>query len=102
MAKSLMLKSVYAEFDGKACPVLVDLGNVNEQATRDRGDALMAFGLSRKRFSIEGFNRLLVELPPRKVQAILGAFPIVEGSTYWRTTHHWHELPAAKEDARHG
>lgn len=92
MPQSLMLKSVYAELDGKPQPIILDLGYVSDEATRNRGDALVAFGLSRKRFSIEGNSRLMVELPPRNAIAVLAAFPIAKGSTYWRSTHHWQGL----------
>ena len=75
-------------------PVLVDLGSVNDKATRDRGDALMAAGMKAKRhFSIEGNSRLLMKVPPTKAEALFAQFPaIVPGSTYWQTTHHWRGL----------
>lgn len=68
-------------------PVLVDLGPVNDKASRDCADRLMAQGTSRKRFSIEGFGRLLVKLPAAKSATIIKRFRFVEGQTYFMCTH---------------
>ncbi len=92
----LMLKSVYAEHDGKPLPVLVDLGYLIDPTTRrivprvaKRYEALLAF-IPRRRFERVGTGeRLFVELPPTKAAKIMAKFPINEGSTYWRATHHW-------------
>lgn len=89
---SLMLKSVYAEFDGKQTPTIIDLGYTSDRLSRERYEALRAFGLPRKRFCVEGFGRVLAEVPPTKVAKVLAAFPIVAGETYFRTTHHWQGL----------
>lgn len=99
MAKSKMLASIYDEHDGKERLPLIDLGYVDDQATRDRGDALMAFGLRRNAFSIEGFGRLLVQPPKRKLATVLATFPLDEGETYFRTTHHWRGLAEGEEEA---
>ena len=81
-------------------PVLVDLGYVNDKPTRDRGDALMKAGVSRRNFSIEGHGRLLVKFPPKKADALLGQFrAIVPGSTYFQTTHHWRGLADGERTA---
>lgn len=80
-------------------PILIDLGSVEDKAARDRADALMAAGLSNKNFSIEGNRRLLVKVPPKK-SALLNTFPIVAGSTYWQTTHHWRGLMAGERVAK--
>lgn len=80
--------------DPASMPVLIDLGYVAEKPTRDRADKLTGAGLSSRNFSIEGFGRLLVKLPPKKAAAILKSFPeIVVGSTYFQTTHHWQDTP---------
>lgn len=68
-------------------PVLVDLGYVNDKPSLDCADRLMAAGISRKNFSIEGHARLLVKLPPKKAAAIIKKFRFVEGVTYWQCTH---------------
>lgn len=81
-------------------PILVDLGSVDEKAARDRADALMASGVGRGNLSIEGFRRLLVKLPPKKAESILARFPIVAGSTYWQTTHHWRGLADGEKIGR--
>lgn len=88
---SLMLKSVYAENSGKPQPIIVDLGYTNSPETRERYEALLQY-LPRRRFSREGHDRLMAEIPPTKAVAIFAALPIVEGSTYWRATHHWRGL----------
>lgn len=90
---SLMMKSCYRESAGETPIPLVDLGYWSEE-TAKRYDALREFGIARRRFSREGHDRLLMEVPPTKLQAVLGAFPIVEGATYWRCTHHWEEKPS--------
>lgn len=98
---SLMLQSVYAEQDGAPKPIIVDLGYVDDAETRAHGDALMASGIGRCNFSIEGFGRLLVKIPPRKLAAVLAEFPIDEGETYWRTTHHWRGLKPKDTNNEH-
>jgi hypothetical protein len=74
--------------DPESIPVLVDLGYVNDKASRDFADRLMAAGISPKRFSIEAFGRLLVNLPPTKAGKIIKRFRLREGSTYFMCTHH--------------
>jgi hypothetical protein len=73
--------------DPASIPVLVDLGSVTDKASRDFADRMMAGGLSRNNFSIEGNGRLLVKLPPKKAAAIIKKYRIVEGVTYWQCTH---------------
>ena len=68
--------------------VLVDLGSVNDKRSRDCADRLMAAGVARKNFSIEGFARLLVKLPPRKAPELIKRFRFAEGTTYFQCTHH--------------
>lgn len=68
-------------------PVLVDLGNVNDRATRNCADRLIAAGVGRKNLSIEGFNRVLMRLPPKKADALIKRFRLVPGNTYWQCTH---------------
>lgn len=96
MTRSLMLKTVYAEHGTGLKPVIVDLGYLDDQASRDHADALMAGGIPKRRFSIEGNNRLMVEIPKTKVDHIMETFPIKEGSTYFGTTHHWSDLALSK------
>ena len=91
MAGSLMLASIYAEDDGDEM-LLVDLGYVNDRRARDRADAIRAFGIGRQNFSIEGNARLMFRVPPTKARRLFDEFPIVPGSTYWRSTHHWRGL----------
>jgi len=92
----LMEKSIYAEHDGKPIPLLVDIGYIGEAETKERHDAILAYGIGRGNFSVEGFNRLFVEIPPRKAEKFLDAFPVVPGETYFRATHHWNGL--SKDD----
>lgn len=96
---SLMLKSVYSEHDGKPLPVIIDLGYWSAPETQERYNQLRGFGLPRSRFCVEGFGRLLVEVPPRKLASVLAAFPILPGETYWRSTHHWRGLGKDDPDA---
>ena len=89
---SAMLKSVYAEMDRRPLPILVDLGYWRDPGAAARYDAMRSWGLSRRRFSFEGYGRVFLDAPPTKIAKIMAAFPIVEGSTYWRATHHWRGL----------
>jgi hypothetical protein len=93
---NLMLKSVYAELDGETPPILVDLGYWSEEAAQ-RYEALLAV-LPKRRFQLLAHRRLFAEIPPNKAATIMARFPIVEGSTYWRATHHWLE-PCVEPDA---
>lgn len=98
---NLMLDNVYRGLDGLPPRTLVDLGYVKDKDARDRGDKLIAAGIARRNFSIEGFGRLLVTLPPKKADAILKQFPnIVLGTTYFQTTHHWRGLANSEKRAR--
>lgn len=83
-----------------AVPVLVDLGSVNDKASRDCADRLMAAGIAKKNFSIEGFNRLLVKLPPKKADTIIGRFRFVPGQTYFQCTHSRRGIAAVKNGDR--
>jgi hypothetical protein len=80
--------------DPASVPVLVDLGYVNDKPTRDCADRLIAAGLAKSNFSIEGFNRLLVKLPAKKSADFIRRFRFVEGSTYFQCTHHRAALKA--------
>lgn len=91
-----MLKSVYAELDGKPVPMIVDLGYLDDRRSRNAADKLLAFGISKRRLSIEGNGRLLVEIPPRQSAAVLRNFQIEPGETYWRATHHWKQRRGAR------
>ena len=87
---SRMLEQIYREQAGEPSMVLIDIGNVNDQAARDRADKVIAAGVGKKNLSIEGFNRIFIRIPPKKVAAILAAFPQIEqGSTYYQSTHNW-------------
>lgn len=68
-------------------PVLVDLGSVNDKVSRDCADRLMAAGIAKSNFSIEGNARLLVKLPPKKADEIVRRFRFVPGTTYFQCTH---------------
>ena len=69
--------------------MLVDIGDITDKKVQERHQQLLEFGIGRKNFMIEGFNRLLMRVPKSKEKAILDQFPIKGGSTYWQTTHHW-------------
>jgi hypothetical protein len=92
MAKSLMLESIYAESEGRQTMTIVDIVYTKDDATKERFDALVAAGYPKRHFRIEGFGRLLMYVPPTKLGKLLSAFPINEGATYFRTTHHWRGL----------
>lgn len=81
---SLMLERAY---DPENVPVLVDLGYVEDKASRDCADRLMNAGVGKSRFSIEVFNRLLVSLPKTKADKIIKRFRFKEGPAYWQCTH---------------
>lgn len=68
-------------------PVLVDLGYLDDRKARECADRLMAAGIARRNFSIEGFRRLLVKLPPKKAPNIIKRFRFVAGETYFTCTH---------------
>ncbi len=74
--------------DPATVPTLVDLGPVNDKAARDCANRLRAASLSKRNFSIEGFGRLLVSLPPAKAERIIKRFRFKKGATYWQCTHH--------------
>lgn len=71
--------------------ILLDLGYVESQATRDRADKIMAaMRIGRKNLELAANNRLLMRLPPAKVQATLEHFPEIKpGPGYCWTSFHW-------------
>lgn len=73
--------------DPDKVPVLVDLGSVDDKAARACADRLMACGLSRRNFSIEGNARLLVKLPKGKAVDLIKRFRFQTGESYWMCTH---------------
>jgi hypothetical protein len=84
-----MLENCYA--DGKL--VVVDLGYAKDATSQEAFDALRAAGLARRNFSWVGYgDRLFANIPSRKVGTLLSKLPIVSGSTYWQSTHHWRGL----------
>lgn len=97
MPQSLMLKSVYADLAGERVPIIVDLGYLDDAAVV-RAEAIIAAGVSKRNFRVEGFRRLMVELPPTKAARVLRDLPIVAGETYWRSTHHWRGLEGRDAD----
>lgn len=90
---SFMLQNCYAEIDGKPRQPLCDLGYTKD--AESKFTALREFGISIKNFRREGFDRLLVRIPPTKLAAVMKAFPIVEGKTYFQCTHYWKEVEVA-------
>ena len=89
---SRMLEQIHRAHAGEPPMMLIDLGCVNDQAARDRADRIRATGLGKKNISLEGYDRIFVRIPPKKVVAILAAFPAIkEGATYYQSTHNWLE-----------
>jgi hypothetical protein len=78
--------------DPTKIPVLVDLGYLDEKRSRDCADRLMAAGVSRKNFSIEGNRRLLVKLPPKTADGLIKRFRFEAGASYFQCTHHRRSL----------
>lgn len=78
--------------------ILVDLGYVNSAITRNNADKLKAQGIGKRNFELAGFGRLLVSIPPSKLEKIMGLFPIVPKAVragYAWCTHTWIEGDAA-------
>ena len=69
--------------------IIIDLGYADKEKTSERYTKLIKFGIGVRNFQVEGFNRLLLRPPKGKIVAILKEFPIIEGGTYWQTTHRW-------------
>ena len=93
MSRSLMLARALSL---ASVPVLVDLGYLNDKASRDAADRLLAAGLSVRNLSIEGHNRLLAKLPPKKATALIERCELLEGGRYWQTTHRRKGLDAGE------
>jgi hypothetical protein len=88
----LMVEQAMRRAAGEPPETVVDLGYVKDQATRDRADLLIAAGIGWRNFSLEGFGRLLVRIPPTK-RAVLARFPIREPGSYYGATHGWIDTP---------
>lgn len=88
--KSRLLENAMRKTAGEPLVALVDLGYAKDQGARDRADKLLTM-VARSNLSIEGFGRILVRVPKTKLEAVLKAFPIKEGSTYYGSTHNWLE-----------
>jgi len=73
--------------------ILVDLGYVTSQATRGNADKLRQY-VGRRNFELAAYGRLLVRVPPSKLQLCLSLFPIKtseEHAGYCWCTHTWIE-----------
>ena len=72
--------------------VLLDLGYVEDQATRDRADKLFKH-IGKRNFQLVAYDRLLVRIPPTKVADILKRFPQIQPVTkrpgYCWCSHTW-------------
>lgn len=66
--------------------VLVDCGYVNHQKARDNADLLLKH-VGKKNLSIEGFGRILIRIPPKKIDILKEFQEITEGPGYSWTTH---------------
>lgn len=87
---NFMIENAIRRASGDPEEFVVDLGYVREQGD-ERGKALRDFGIGLDNFSVEGFGRLLVRIPPRKQAAVLERFPIRAPGRYYGTTHAWRE-----------
>lgn len=99
---NLMLDSIHAEFDGKPGPILVDVGYWHDEEVPGRYVAFLKSGISRRNTNLVGYPsqpRLFIRVPPTKLSKIMARLPIVEGSTYWRATHHWQGLADGEDVA---
>jgi hypothetical protein len=71
---------------------LVDLGYVGAQPARDRADRVLEV-VGRKNLQLAGNGRIVVRIPPKKVAAVLDAFPDIrpagERPGYCWCTHSW-------------
>jgi hypothetical protein len=68
---------------------LLDLGYVNNPITRKHGDELFSI-ISKRNLEIVSYGRVLVNIPPTKLNVILSKFAAIkEGEGYSWTTHKW-------------
>lgn len=71
---------------------LIDLGYLDDHATQKRCEKLLEL-VSKKNFSVVGFNRLLVRIPKTKVGNVLDKIPAIKTSEeapgYCWCTHTW-------------
>ena len=79
-----MLKSA-----GKPLEIVIDLGYARDKDTGERADKLLAFGMGIRNFVLEVGGRLVMKCPGSKLKKVMEAFPVVEGTRYWMTTHYW-------------
>ena len=80
--------------------VLIDLGYVKHPVTRRRCDRLLALGLGKRNIQIVYLGRLLVRIPPAKVNVVLRACPGIRRKiTYSWTTHSW--IPKGADDLKY-
>jgi len=69
--------------------ILVDCGYIKNPQTRENVDQLRTL-VGKKNIEIVYIGRVLVRIPPTKLEKIFSAFPeITEGESYSWCTHHW-------------
>ena len=69
--------------------ILVDCGYLNHPKTREHVDQLRTL-VGKKNVEIVYVGRVLVRIPPQKLDKVLTTFPeIKEGESYSWCTHHW-------------
>lgn len=70
--------------------VIVDMGYINDESTRNRADKILALGVSSKNLILApsaGSPRLHFHIPKTKVAKVMDALPIQAEKTWFGATH---------------
>jgi hypothetical protein len=85
----LLCENAMNEISGEEKDVIILLGNIKDNKTENRFKAICEFGIGIKNFDIGFSGQLFVKCPKSKQKQLFEAFPIVDGSGYWQSTHKW-------------
>lgn len=78
--------------------VIVDIGYINEEATRNRADKILALGVSSRNLILgpsTGSPRLHIHIPKTKVAKVMKALPIQTKKTWFGATHSYLVAPTS-------
>ncbi|HEG44076.1 MAG TPA: hypothetical protein ENH94_08510 [Phycisphaerales bacterium] len=78
----------------KADVMIIDIGYVTEQSSRDRADKIFALGIGKKNLvwgPSTGGPRIHIHIPKSKRKKVLVTLPISDKVTWFGATHSYHE-----------
>jgi hypothetical protein len=87
-----MSKPNWLDVETGADVMIIDLGYLTEESSRDRADKLFALGIGKKNLiwgPSTGDPRIHMNIPKTKREAVLATFTVSNKKTWFGATHSW-------------